>query len=758
MNDYSNYIGKLLDKRYRILEVVGMGGMAVVLRAEDTVMNRIVAIKILNDEYNGNEQAEARFIDESKAVAMLSHKNIVNVFDVAIYPDIKYIVMEYVDGITLREYLDKQGVLPWNEACIYVLQILRALEHAHGKGVIHRDIKPQNIILQKNGDIKVMDFGIAKIPTNDEPGTDQEKAVGTVYYISPEQASGKQTGAWSDLYSVGILLYECVTGVLPFVADTPAAVAAMQVNNEPQNPRDLMLSVPVAVSQIILKAMMKDPADRFRSAHSMGKAIEWVLRNPDVIFALTEADTAAIGETNVVSIDMIDTAEIKPYEDDEIEKTLGQKLSEWRARNGRKDPDAVRSSSGDAGDPAKTKKKKRKKGKHSGTMFPIILGIAIPFLIVAVVLAILLGVTFMKNMGFTDSAVWDMQPFKTMYSIYTTFFHNEGFDQVVQEEATFPNLVGMNYDEGLVSRLQNGTYGFRFEIREDAVTYTHNPSYEDGQIIYTEPGANAIRKGVKKNGKTVYTFTAILVNRIQTTSTIPDVIGFTKSDARVTMMNKYKIPGDCISFEDETDPLYNNLFDGQVTRTVPAAGETYHKGDQVVLYICKRPESAITGKMPELTGMEVNYAIRLCEYNLYRVEIVDFPVVGGDNTVREQSIPAGTVSDRNTPVVLTVSRPMNSMPYLYYTPLSEATALLNEMGIPYTVEVWGGVYKEDNAVSTRDTDYDEQIDILRRIGGHPTDEIREDTVIIFQSIAAGTPPETDGPVVLIAATFDEFIF
>ncbi|MBR4467196.1 MAG: serine/threonine protein kinase, partial [Clostridia bacterium] len=141
MNDYSNYIGKLLDKRYRILEVVGMGGMAVVLRAEDTVMNRTVAVKILNDEYNGNPQAEARFIDESKAVAMLSHKNIVNVYDVAIYPDMKYIVMEYVDGITLREYLDRQGALPWNEACIYVLQILRALEHAHSKGVIHRDIK-----------------------------------------------------------------------------------------------------------------------------------------------------------------------------------------------------------------------------------------------------------------------------------------------------------------------------------------------------------------------------------------------------------------------------------------------------------------------------------------------------------------------------------------------------------------------------------------------------------------------------------------
>ena len=157
MDKYDSFIGKVLDGRYKILEMLGVGGMAFVLKAEDLMMNRIVAIKILNDQYNGDEQAETRFINESKAVAMLSHKNIVSVYDVAIYPDMKYIVMEYLDGITLKEYLDKKGALPWKEACIYIGQVLRALEHAHSKGVIHRDIKPQNIILQKNGEIKVTD-------------------------------------------------------------------------------------------------------------------------------------------------------------------------------------------------------------------------------------------------------------------------------------------------------------------------------------------------------------------------------------------------------------------------------------------------------------------------------------------------------------------------------------------------------------------------------------------------------------------------
>ncbi|MEG1742659.1 MAG: protein kinase, partial [Clostridia bacterium] len=238
MNKYENFIGKVLDSRYKILELVGVGGMAFVLKAEDLVMNRVVAIKILNDQYNGDEEAEKRFINESKAVAMLSNKNIVGIYDVAIYPDIKYIVMEYLDGITLKEYFQKKGPLPWKEACSYMLQVLRALEHAHSKGVVHRDIKPQNLILLKSGEIKVTDFGIAKTP--DMPSvTISDKAIGTVYYISPEQASGKATSFASDLYSVGIMLFEALTGTLPFVADNPITIAMMQINDVPQNPHEI---------------------------------------------------------------------------------------------------------------------------------------------------------------------------------------------------------------------------------------------------------------------------------------------------------------------------------------------------------------------------------------------------------------------------------------------------------------------------------------------------------------------------------------
>ncbi len=724
MNDYSKFIGKILDKRYKILELVGIGGMACVLRAQDLVMNRTVAIKILNDEYNGNEQAETRFIDESKAVAMLSHKNIVSIYDVAIYPDIKYIVMEYLDGITLREYLDNKGALPWNEACIYILKVLRALEHAHSKDVIHRDIKPQNIILQKDGEIKVMDFGIAKIPTSAAMSGD--KAVGTVYYISPEQASGKETGAYSDLYSVGILLYEAVTGTLPFKASSPMAVAAMQVNDEPQNPRDIVLSIPVGVSQIILKAMMKDPQARFRSAHSMSKAIEWVLRNPDAIFSLSDEDSAAIGDTSIISIDMIDTAEIKPYGDDEMAQSLGAKtVSDKEKEQSRKKEEEERQKK-----KAKKKRAKRRKrrARRGTTLFPVIAGLFFPFLLVALTLGISLGVTFVKTLFFApDTTV----------------------------TAVFPNLVGKEYSSELIAQLQNGTYGATFEIADDAVTYSFNPKFANGQIISTEPSSQTTKKADETNGNATFYFTSIVVNRVETTTTMPDIVGLMRSDARVLLTNNYGIDISCIEFADETNAEYNVLFDNQVTRTYPAAGERYNPGDSIVLYICNRTDSRETAQMPNCLGVEVSYATRLCEYALYKVEIVEVPTLGGENKVVGQSIDPGIVSPRETVVTLTVETPMEGMPVLTEMTLHEALAYLDEQGIPYEYFVYGGLYKGDQSASGF-TDYFDLLKRLDRLGATPTDVITEETVVIFQSIQPGNEPSMTEPLLLVCANYEDF--
>ena len=284
-NSFEKLINRVLDGRYKIENVVGIGGMAYVLKAVDLQMNnRTVAIKVLNEEFNCDENAVKRFVNESEAVSMVDSEYIVKIIDIVINDNLKYIVMEFIDGITLKDYIDKVGSLGWKEAVHYTRQILKGLSHAHEKGIIHRDVKPQNIMLLRDGKVKITDFGIAKTPTS-ESLTMTDKAIGTVNYISPEQASGGVVDEKSDLYSVGVMLYEMLSGKLPFVAETAVAVAMMQVSEEPVPPRILNPQIPRGLEQIVIKAMNKSPEERFNCAASMEKALEYFVKNPDVVFA-----------------------------------------------------------------------------------------------------------------------------------------------------------------------------------------------------------------------------------------------------------------------------------------------------------------------------------------------------------------------------------------------------------------------------------------------------------------------------------------
>ncbi len=312
--------------------------MAVVFEARDIVMNRIVAVKMLKEDLSDDAEAVKRFINESKAVSMLSHPNIVKIFDVSVKARLKYIVMERVEGITLKSYMQKKGALSREEVISYSEQVLRALEHAHSKGIVHRDIKPQNIMLLKNGRVKVTDFGIAVLPTGEK--NPNGKAIGTVYYISPEQASGKETDTRSDLYSLGILMYEMATGTLPFNADTPISVAMMQVREQPKPPSEIRSDIPKGLEQIILGAMEKSPERRFQTATQMLKYVEKVHLNPEYIF-----------------------------------KTRGEGTPETTASHAAKDM-------------KKQKSKSTKRRKESNSMFPIILGVAVAFAIVLITGAI----------------------------------------------------------------------------------------------------------------------------------------------------------------------------------------------------------------------------------------------------------------------------------------------------------------------------------------------------------------------------------
>lgn len=279
----NNLVGSVLNERYNIVEIVGIGGMAVVYKAVDNLENRFVAIKILKDEFLKDERFRRRFLNESRAIAMLSHKNIVDVYDVNFEGNIQYIVMEFIEGRTLKEYMEVTGAISTSEAIGYFKQILGALRHAHERGVVHRDIKPHNIMLLDDGTVKVTDFGIAHV-SNFETITMTDTAIGSVHYISPEQARGLTTDEKSDIYSTGVMLYEMVTGQLPFVADTPVSVALMQVQQDPKPPREINPDIPIGLEQIILKAMQKDPNNRYLQTKEFLIDLKILEDNRDTVF------------------------------------------------------------------------------------------------------------------------------------------------------------------------------------------------------------------------------------------------------------------------------------------------------------------------------------------------------------------------------------------------------------------------------------------------------------------------------------------
>ena len=274
------YIGKMLDNRYELLELIGTGGMANVYKAKCHRLNRLVAIKILKSELAENAEFRRRFRDESLAVAQLSHANIVSIYDVSSSQGIDYIVMELIDGITLKQYMERRGKMDWREALHFITQIMRGLSHAHSRGIIHRDIKPQNIMVLRDGSVKVADFGIACLA--DAHQTLAQEALGSVHYISPEQAKGERLDARSDIYSAGVVLYEMLTGRLPFEGNSAVSVAIQHLSSVPLNPRELNPDIPEALELICMKAMNADLNKRYQSADAMLVDLEKFRKDPTV--------------------------------------------------------------------------------------------------------------------------------------------------------------------------------------------------------------------------------------------------------------------------------------------------------------------------------------------------------------------------------------------------------------------------------------------------------------------------------------------
>ena len=385
-------IGKKLDGRYEITELIGIGGMADVYKAIDIIEDKTVAVKILKNEFSNDDEFLRRFRNESKAIAVLSHSNIVKIFDVGFTDKIQFIVMEYIDGITLKEFMEQQGVLKWKDAIHFIIQILRALQHAHDRGIVHRDIKPQNIMLFPDGTIKVMDFGIARF-AREEGKTLSDKAIGSVHYISPEQARGDFTDEKSDIYSVGIMLYEMLTGQKPFDADNPVSVAVMHMQTRARNPRDINDTIPEGLEEIVLRAIQKDASKRYQSASEMIKDIEQFKKNPSIVFEYKYLMPPIEGSTKY----------FKPVSDRNERNDVRQKDYRYEVEEELEIED----------EPAK-----------SGMFVPVLMGIAAAVVIMAV---FFITIIFMSNMN--------KDP-------------NNGV-------LNMPKLVGMNYNEAKSQYLQS---------------------------------------------------------------------------------------------------------------------------------------------------------------------------------------------------------------------------------------------------------------------------------------------------------------
>ena len=398
------YIGRLLDDRYEILELIGTGGMAVVYKARCNRLNRLVAIKILKEELSKDEEFRRRFHAESQAVAMMSHPNIVSVYDVSHSDNIDYIVMELIEGITLKQYMEQKGTLNWREALHFATQIAKALEHAHSRGIIHRDIKPHNIMVLKDGSVKVADFGIAQMATAQNTLT--REALGSVHYISPEQAKGAHVDARTDLYSLGVVMYEMLTGRPPFDGDTPVSVAIQHINAKATPPREINPSIPLGLEQITMHAMTADRDKRYASATEMLEDLEKFRRNPNYTFDFSvPRDT--LNFSQLLNTPQDETRRMPP-----VQSSTPPPRRETPAEKPKTVPEP-------------------KRDAQKGSRVAVIAGV------VCIALAIL-GI---------------------LYFLYSYFF--SGLFQKTAED-TIPNLIGMNYETLDMSQYPN----FNIELKQ----------------------------------------------------------------------------------------------------------------------------------------------------------------------------------------------------------------------------------------------------------------------------------------------------
>ena len=656
------YIGRLLDNRYEILEVIGTGGMAVVYKARCHRLNRLVAIKILKDDYLQDEEFRRRFHSESQAVAMLSHPNIVSVYDVSSSINADYIVMELIDGITLKQYMEKKGILNWKETLHFAIQIGKALEHAHSRGIVHRDIKPHNVMVLKNGSVKVTDFGIARVMS--QSNTLTKEALVSVHYISPEQAKGGRVDSRSDIYSLGVVMYEMMSGRPPYDGESPVAVAIKHINGGAAMPSTLNPNIPGGLEQIIMHAMAVDPIERYVSTTKMLADMDAFRRDPGMLF-----------DYNVPPLDEVIRIQKPPLIlDPERPRTDAQRAVQRKTGT---PPPPRRKPAAPADEQRRAQQRRaRQEEERRSNVATIAIIACSAVMVLAILIALLvfwrdgfgtkpelieipnlLGANFeelKKDQSFPFELQINKREFNSEYPEGQIYNQNplpgdkyaKGSIIAVDvslgaapEIKTMPNLVpGWKQKE---AEEMLGTLLLDLDIK---IVEEHNNDVPAGEVIKTEPAADT--------PLSVGHEVTLYVSLGAEPGTMPNLVGKEREDAEAFLSDAVEQLKLDVVYEDVMEP---EVPAGCVVRTDPAADVEIKTGEKITVYV------NIAGKLPNVVNLSADIAVNLLKeekFQNYKIETVENEKP--KDTVLElcvdgAAVAPGTAIDVSSQVIIVVS-------------------------------------------------------------------------------------------------------
>ena len=616
-----NLVGQTLGGRYEVREVIGTGGMAIVYKAYCTVLHRYVAIKVLKEEFSQDEEFRKRFYNEAQAVAKLSQNNIVSIYDVCHADNCpEYIVMELCEGVTLKDYLRKKHHLTWQETLYFAQQVARALDHAHSRGIIHQDIKPQNIMLLRDGTAKVMDFGIASFANSQETRKVSSEAIGSVHYISPEQAKGITVDFRTDLYSLGVVMYEMLTGTLPFRGDTAVAVVMQHLNTVPPVPSSIVPEIPKAMDEIVMHAMCANVNQRYSSAMDMFRDMERLRSNPNLVLNYS-SHNSDLDETRAISYHHDeDATQYIPHtpaaETDEDATQYVPRATDNPSRSQPSNNYVQRPAEPyDDDDAYEAPVRQRSNGgkKKSGGTGKVVAG--------AVIVVLLAVVAF-----------------------FAMKMVNSGGDTKTLQ---VPQFIGLNYSKDIKGNSEYSDFSFQITEQEFTKSEAEDKNYSDGDVIDQNPRA----KTTIDAGTTVsLTLASVVADEEETnTVSVPSLAGKSYEDAQSALRAKGLKA-------KRTEKTSESVAQGYVIGSDPEAGEDVEAGSTVTVIVSSG--SANTNKtVPNLKGMTVEQATAALEkagLSLGSVHEQESTETAG--TVISQTVPYGTEVAKGTSVGITIAK------------------------------------------------------------------------------------------------------